>query len=234
MSNRLVTTWNSAIASRLNFGWPKPEPATCCVISWPSRFSWNCAIAHARRGVDGVGGDALDLHRQLHPVAALQRQLLHLAAIDVAGDLRRADVDQRRLAGDRQRLRQRRHLHRERQRPVLADQQLDFRNQHGRKSGQLGLHLVAAGGETAQAGTRRARRTPSSWTRPVSIIVAVMVAPGNAALVPSTTAADQGRVLRERRRGEEQDARNRTEARPTGTRIAHSSSAAALCGGGQM
>ena len=40
MSNRLVTTWNSAIASRLNFGCPKPPPATCWVISWPSRLSW--------------------------------------------------------------------------------------------------------------------------------------------------------------------------------------------------
>ena len=40
MSNMLVTIWNSAIASRLNFGWPKPEPATFCVICWPSRFSW--------------------------------------------------------------------------------------------------------------------------------------------------------------------------------------------------
>ena len=39
MSNMLVTIWNSAIDSRLNFGWPKPEPATFCVICWPSRFS---------------------------------------------------------------------------------------------------------------------------------------------------------------------------------------------------
>ena len=39
MSNMLVTIWNSAIDSRLNFGWPNPEPATFCVICWPSRFS---------------------------------------------------------------------------------------------------------------------------------------------------------------------------------------------------
>jgi len=39
MSNMLVTIWNSAIASRLKRGWPKPEPATFCVICWPSRFS---------------------------------------------------------------------------------------------------------------------------------------------------------------------------------------------------
>ena len=42
MSKRFVITWNSAIASRLKRGWPKPPPATCCVISCPSRFSWNC------------------------------------------------------------------------------------------------------------------------------------------------------------------------------------------------
>ena len=41
MSNMLVTIWNSAIASRLTFGWPKPDPATRCVICWPSRLSWN-------------------------------------------------------------------------------------------------------------------------------------------------------------------------------------------------
>ncbi len=108
-------------------------------------------VAHARRGIDRVGGDAFDLHRQLHPVAALQRQLFHLAAIDVAGHLRGADVDERRFAGHGQRLRQRRDLHRKRQRPVLADQQLDVRHQHGRESGQLGLDFVAAGGEPAQA-----------------------------------------------------------------------------------
>ena len=82
------------------------------------------AVAHPGVGVDVVGGDALDLHRQLHPVAALQRQFLHLAAIDVAGHLGRADVDQRRFAGDGDRLGQRRHLHGEGHRAVLADQQL--------------------------------------------------------------------------------------------------------------
>jgi hypothetical protein len=36
-----VTTWNSAIASRLIFGCPKLEPETRCVICWPSMFIWN-------------------------------------------------------------------------------------------------------------------------------------------------------------------------------------------------
>jgi hypothetical protein len=39
MSNMLVTIWNSAIDSRLNRGCPNPEPATFCVICWPSRLS---------------------------------------------------------------------------------------------------------------------------------------------------------------------------------------------------
>ena len=108
------------------------------------------AVAHAGVGVDGVGGDALDLHRQLHPVAALQRQFFHLPAIDVAGHLGRADVDQRRLAGDRQRLAQRRHLHRERHRAVLPDQHLDVGHDDGGKARELGLHLVAAGRKAAQ------------------------------------------------------------------------------------
>jgi hypothetical protein len=73
MSNMLVTIWNSAIASRLTFGWPNPEPATRCVICWPSRLSWNA-----------VGRDALDHQRELLPVAALQRQFRHLAAVDVS------------------------------------------------------------------------------------------------------------------------------------------------------
>ena len=38
-SNMLVTTWYSAIASRLMPGWPKPVTDVCWVISWPSRFS---------------------------------------------------------------------------------------------------------------------------------------------------------------------------------------------------
>ena len=36
-----------------------------------------------------VGGDSLDHLRQLHPVAALDRKIFHLPAIDVAGDLGR-------------------------------------------------------------------------------------------------------------------------------------------------
>ena len=99
MSNMLVTIWNSAIDSRLNRGWPKPDPAIFCVICWPSRLSWNVVVAaDARRVADVVGGDALDQLRQLHPVAALERQLLHLPPVDVAGHLRRRRVDERRLA----------------------------------------------------------------------------------------------------------------------------------------
>ncbi len=109
------------------------------------------AVADARVVVHGVGGDALHLHRQLHPVAALQRQFLHLAAVDVAGHLRGADVDERRLAGDREGLAERGHLHGERHRAVLADQHLHFGHEHGGEARQLRLHLVAIRRQAAQA-----------------------------------------------------------------------------------
>ena len=37
-------------------------------------------------------------HRQVHPVAAVDRQLLHLPSIDVAAQRRRGGIDERRLA----------------------------------------------------------------------------------------------------------------------------------------
>ncbi len=99
-------------------------------------------VAHRVR-VDRVRGDALDLHRQLHPVAALERQLFHLPAVDIAGDLRRRHVDERRLAGDGERLAQGRDLHRERHGAVLADQQFDVGHDDGGEAREFGLHLVA-------------------------------------------------------------------------------------------
>ena len=56
-------------------------------------------------------------------------------------------------------------MHRERQRSVLADEQLDIGNDDGREAGELGLDAVAAGRETAEAilaalvAHRRARAT---------------------------------------------------------------------------
>jgi hypothetical protein len=39
MSNIWVTSWNSAIDSRLNFGWPYRACPNFCVTCWPSRLS---------------------------------------------------------------------------------------------------------------------------------------------------------------------------------------------------
>ena len=126
MSNMLVTIWNSAIASRLNFGWPKPEPGDLLRDLLAVEVQLEVVVAaDARRVADVVGRDALDHLRQLHPVAALQRQLLHLPAIDVAGDLRRRDVDERRFGEHRQRFADGRQLQRERDARVLADEHLD-------------------------------------------------------------------------------------------------------------
>ena len=41
MSNRFVTIWNSAIASRENRGSPLPDESTFCLICWPSRLRLN-------------------------------------------------------------------------------------------------------------------------------------------------------------------------------------------------
>ena len=49
------------------------------------------AVAEHRRFTDGVGPRARRQHRQVQPVAAVDRQVLHLARIDVARE-RRADV----------------------------------------------------------------------------------------------------------------------------------------------
>ena len=143
-------TWNSAMASRLKRGWPKPTAGHLLRDLLPVEVQLERAIAHAGVVVDGVGGDALHLHGQLHPVAALQRQFLHLAAIDVAGHLRGADVDERRLAGHGERLAERGDLHRERHGAVLPDEHLHVGHDDGRKARELGLHLVPAGRDSTQ------------------------------------------------------------------------------------
>ena len=106
--------------------------------------------ADAGRVRDVVRGDAFDEFRQLHPVAALQRHRFHLAAVDVAGDLRRGGIDERRFAGHRDRFADLRQLHDERHRCVLADEQFHRRNDDRREAGQLGLQLVFAGRQLQQ------------------------------------------------------------------------------------
>ena len=88
-SKRFEMNWNSAIESRLKRGWP-PVPSTADTC-WPSMFSWNSRDSPPLRsvigaGAGGVGAVARREQRQRHPVAALHRQLLHLARVDVAAD----------------------------------------------------------------------------------------------------------------------------------------------------
>ncbi len=107
-------------------------------------------ITDPRRVVHGVGRHAAHLHGQFHPVAPLERQFLHLPPVDVATDLRRGDVDERRFTGDRDRLVEGRDLHRERHGAVLADEQFDRFDDDRGEPGNLGLQLVAGRREAPQ------------------------------------------------------------------------------------
>ena len=116
--------------------------------------------AHTGRIGHVVRRDALHELRQLHPVAALQRQLLHLTPVDVSADLRRCSVDERRFAGDGHRFVDLRKLQREGDRRVLTDEELDALQYHGRKARQLRLNAVRAwrhGRQTIFAFLRRDR-----------------------------------------------------------------------------
>ena len=117
----------------------------------PVQIELELPVADARRVVHGVGRDAAHLHRQLHPVAALERKFGHLSPVDVAAHLVGADVHERRLAGDGDGLLERGDPHRERNGPVLADQQFDVGHHHGRKAREFGGDLVAGGRQAAQA-----------------------------------------------------------------------------------
>ena len=101
-------------------------------------------LPDAGRIRDVVRRDALDEHRQLEPVAALQRHRLHLAAIDVASDLGRREVDQRRFTAHGERFGQGGNLQRKGDRGVLPDQQLHLRDFGRAKAGELRLHLIGA------------------------------------------------------------------------------------------
>src|SRR5262245_30566296 len=62
-----------------------------------------CGIArYARSTRRVIRRNALDLQRQLHPVATSQRQVLHLAPIDVSCNGRRCRIEERRIVRDSQ------------------------------------------------------------------------------------------------------------------------------------
>ena len=91
---------------------------------------------------------------QLRPV---DRELLHLTAIDVAAQRGGGGVHERRVAGDGHRFLNLRRRHLELQRGRLSDEQLDSPDERG-ETGQFQSDLIAPGIARA-AGTPRARRS---------------------------------------------------------------------------
>ena len=124
-SNRLATNSNSAIASLLYFGCPKPRGL---VLGDAQPVDVQLERAEAGPGLvvdeafwrlPGASSDEVD------EVAAVERQVLHLPRIDVAADGGAGAIDQRRGAGDGHRLLERRRRHLEVDDRLLSDQQLD-------------------------------------------------------------------------------------------------------------
>ncbi len=83
-------------------------------------------------------------HRQLHPVAAVDRQFLNLPRVHVATEFRAADVDERGFRRDRDGFRHGRQRHLEVDHRSLTDEQLDVLLRDGAKALQLGGHFVDA------------------------------------------------------------------------------------------
>ena len=102
--------------------------------------------SNARTIVVGVvGGDALHEQGELHPVATLHRQIVHHAAIHVAGHFRRHQIHEGCFRGDGDRFLDPRERHLDRDVGVLPDQEFDLRQDHGGEAGQRRFHPVGAG-----------------------------------------------------------------------------------------
>jgi hypothetical protein len=91
-----------------------------------------------------IGPRARREHGEIEEVAAVDRQLGELPRVDVAAQLRRGHVDERRFAGHRHRLGNRRGHHHEVQRDLLADEHLEAHLLERRKPGQFGAHSIDA------------------------------------------------------------------------------------------
>ena len=101
-------------------------------------------VVAGRPGADvaRVAARAGNQRDQVKPVAAVQRQRLHLLGIDVSGQLGFLRVDNRRLAADRHRFLQRRDFHREVDRRRLADSDSESLPQDAAETGQFSRHFV--------------------------------------------------------------------------------------------
>jgi hypothetical protein len=92
----------------------------------------------------GVGAASGRQQRQVEPVAAVGRQLLHLPLIDVGRRRGRRHVDERRFAGDGDGLLDRGRRQLQREVHQLADLHLQPRPRDGRKAGQFRRDAVRA------------------------------------------------------------------------------------------
>ena len=83
-------------------------------------------------------------HRQIHPVTALDGQLLHLTRIDIARGARPGHIDQRRFSRDGDGLLQRGRLQLDVEVHLLADKHLEPRSRHACESGQFSDDSIRA------------------------------------------------------------------------------------------
>ena len=197
MSNMFVTIWNSAIASRLNAGWPKPEPATFCVICWPSRFS--CKRSSS------LDAELLPTSLAVTPLTSIDSSIQLRPCSGSCSICRRstlpATCDERESTSGVSPMTvsvfaDRGDLHRERDRRVLADEQLDGRHDDAPKPESSACTLYLPAASFGSRYSPRASVTPA-LAAPVSRFVAVTVTPGSTALVSSVDGADEAGVLRE-------------------------------------
>ena len=102
------------------------------------------ALAVLHQAASLVAARAGREQREVHPVAAVDRQVLHLARIDVRADGGFLRVDERRLAGDRHRFGERRGPELNRNGQCLVQQQLKARARDGLKAGERRGEVVHA------------------------------------------------------------------------------------------
>ena len=168
-SNRFEMNWNSAIESWLKRGWPSGAELGRDLLSVEIELKLaRLAVVPVRQRRGGVGrGRAASRRqqRQRHPVAAGNRQLLHLLRIDVAAERRRRDVQQRRFSRHGHRLLHGRRRHLQVDRGGLADEQLHAGARHGGEAVQLRGDPVGADARGNADRCRCSSVTPSNGCR---------------------------------------------------------------------
>jgi hypothetical protein len=116
-SKRFEMNWNSAMVSRLNR--VPPPPVLDGIVAHVG-----CPVPRCQQG-------------ERRPSTAGDRKLLHLPRVDVAGHLRRGELDERRFARHRDGFLQARHGHFHVDRRLLAEEEVDARARDRGKAGEL-------------------------------------------------------------------------------------------------